>query len=73
MHKAHIRDIDRARQQGVIDDGEAAQLRETAAAVAAAIAVDDFAPEELTRHDAGQLQGDMSSPAQPKARPTAAE
>jgi len=34
---------------------------------------DDFAPEELTRHDTGQLQGDMPSPAQPKARPTAAE
>jgi acyl-CoA dehydrogenase len=73
MHQARIRDIDQARQQGLIDDGEAAQLRETAAAVAAAIAVDDFAPEELTHHDAGQLQGDMSSPAQPKARPTAAE
>jgi acyl-CoA dehydrogenase len=48
MHKAHVRDIDKARAQGLITDAEAEQLRAAAAAVAAAIAVDDFAPSELS-------------------------
>jgi acyl-CoA dehydrogenase len=48
LHKAHIRDIDGARSQGLITDSEAQQLRAAASAVAAAIAVDDFAPSELS-------------------------
>src|SRR5262249_60994505 len=48
MHKAHVRDIDAARAQGLITDAEAEKLRAAASAVAAAIAVDDFAPSELS-------------------------
>jgi acyl-CoA dehydrogenase len=68
MHQAHIRDIDKAQQQSVINDGEAAQLHAAAQAVAAAVAVDDFAPEELSPQRA---LGDELSQAMP--RPTAAE
>jgi acyl-CoA dehydrogenase len=73
MNKAHVRDIDQARKQGLINDSEATQLKETAAAVATAIAVDDFTAEELTHHDADHAQGDKSSPAQKQSRPAAAE
>ncbi len=60
MHAARVRDIDQALKQRTITADEAAQLKEAADAVAAAIAVDDFAPEELTGHDAFH-QGDESS------------
>jgi acyl-CoA dehydrogenase len=73
MNKARVHDLDQARKQGVINDGEAAQLKETAAAVAAAIAVDDFTAEELTHHDANHAQGDRPSPAQKRPRPAAVE
>jgi acyl-CoA dehydrogenase len=62
MRKARVRDIGQAERQRTIDAAEAAQLREAAEAVAAAIAVDDFAPQELTSRGACQ-QGDVSSPA----------
>jgi acyl-CoA dehydrogenase len=62
MHKARIRDIEQAEKQRTVNAAEAAQLREAAEAVAAAIAVDDFAPEELTSRGASQ-QGEVSSPA----------
>jgi acyl-CoA dehydrogenase len=68
LHKAHIRDIDKARQQGLINDAEAGELRAAAAAVAAAVAVDDFAAEELSPRRA---LGDVLS--QAMSRPTAAE
>jgi acyl-CoA dehydrogenase len=68
MHRANIRDIDTARQQGAINDVEAAQLHAAAQAVAAAVAVDDYAPEELSLR---QALGDVRSQAMP--RPTAAE
>ncbi len=48
MHAAHVRDIDQAVKQRTITADEAAQLKAAAEAVSAAIAVDDFAPEELT-------------------------
>ena len=48
MHAARVRDIDQAVKQGTINADEAAKLKAVADAVAAAIAVDDFAPEELT-------------------------
>jgi len=73
MNKAHVHDIDQARKQNLINESEAAQLRDTAAVVAAAIAVDDFTAEELTHHDANHAQGDRSSPAQKRPRPAAAE
>ena len=68
MHRAHVRDIEAARRQNVINDIEAAALHAAAQAVAQAVAVDDFAPEEITRR---QSLGDMPSQAMP--RPTAAE
>ena len=71
MHRANIRDIEPARQKGIINDAEAAQLRIAAQAVAAAVAVDDFAPEELS---ARRASGDvLSQPITPLSRPTAAE
>ena len=48
MHAAGIRDIAQAVQQHTINADEATQLKAAAEAVTAAIAVDDFAPEELT-------------------------
>jgi acyl-CoA dehydrogenase len=68
MRKARVRDIDKAREQGLINDSEAAELRAAAEAVAAAVAVDDFPPEALSRR---QSQGDVLS--QTMSRPTAAE
>jgi acyl-CoA dehydrogenase len=73
MHEARIRDIDQAHRQNIITGDEAEQLREVEKAVAAAIAVDDFAADELSRHDADHNQGDRPSPAQTRRRPTAAE
>ena len=52
MHHAHVREVDDARRQGLITEAEASELRATEEAVAAAIAVDDFAPEELAPRQA---------------------
>lgn len=68
MHTARVRDIDRAVEQGTITAAEAEQLKQAAAAVSAAVAVNDFAAEELTSR--GAKKGDVSSKA--KARRTAA-
>ena len=68
LHQAHVRDIDKARQQGLINDAETGELQAAAAAVAAAVAVDDFATEELSPRRA---LGDVLS--QAMSRPTAAE
>jgi acyl-CoA dehydrogenase len=62
MHAARIRDIDQALKQRMINEAEAAQLKDAAEAVAAAIAVDDFSPEELTARGAAH-KGDVSSQA----------
>lgn len=48
MNTVRVRGIDQAVKQGTINADEAAQLKAAADAVSAAIAVDDFAPEELT-------------------------
>jgi acyl-CoA dehydrogenase len=51
MRKAHVRDVDKAFRDGLINEAEANELHAAAEAVAAAVAVDDFAPEELSpRH-----------------------
>jgi acyl-CoA dehydrogenase len=50
LRKAHVHDADQARAQGLINESEAAQLAALAKAVADVINVDDFAPEELTKH-----------------------
>ncbi len=80
MHTAHVRDIDQAVEQRTITAAEAAELKAAADAVAAAIAVNDFAPEELTSRGASN-KGDVSSqatsqpPSQatPQPQPEAAE
>jgi acyl-CoA dehydrogenase len=61
MRTAKVRDIDQAVKQRTISAEEAASLRAAAEAVSAAIAVDDFAPEELTAR--GAHKGDASSQA----------
>jgi acyl-CoA dehydrogenase len=61
MQTARVRDIDQAVKQRTITAEEATKLRAAAEAVAAAIAVDDFAPEELTGRRTHQ--GEMSSQA----------
>jgi acyl-CoA dehydrogenase len=68
MHAARLRDIDAAAQQGTITAAEAAQLKAAADAVAAAIAVNDFAPEELTSRGAAN-KGAVSSQATSRAIP----
>ncbi len=72
MHAARVRDIDQAVQQRTITADEAAQLRATAVAISAAIAVNDFAPEELTSRGSSN-KGDVSSQATSHPRPAAAE
>jgi acyl-CoA dehydrogenase len=78
MHDAHLRDIGEAAARGIITADEAAALKTAAEAVSAAIAVNDFAPEELTSRGAKTAaskpasQGDEPSRANPQ-RPAAAE
>ncbi len=62
MHAARVRDVEQALKQHTINEAEAAQLKDAAEAVSAAVAVDDFAPEELTARSAAH-KGDVSSPA----------
>jgi acyl-CoA dehydrogenase len=57
MRAAHVREIDQGVKQGTINADEAAQLRKAAEAVAAAIAVDDFAPEEFAAHRSAKGEG----------------
>lgn len=70
MHDAHIRDIGEAEKRGIITADDATTLRAVAEAVSAAIAVNDFAPEELTSR--GAKKGDVPSRTNPQ-RPAAAE
>jgi len=73
MQAVRVRDVDQALKQRTINDEEAAQLKQAADAVAAAIAVDDFAPEELTGRGAAH-EGDVSLPTlQAKREATADE
>jgi acyl-CoA dehydrogenase len=71
MHAARVRDIDEAVVQRTITADEAAQLKAAADAVAAAVAVDDFAPEELTAR--GANKEDVSSQPISQPHPQAAE
>ena len=72
MRGARLHDVDAAQRQGVINAQEALQLKSTAEAVAAVIAVDDFAPEELSARGA-QRKGDVPSPAKSPTHSAAAE
>jgi acyl-CoA dehydrogenase len=58
LHKARIRDWREARDRGFIDDEDIRALEAADAAVAKAIAVDDFAPEELIRRHAAHTIAD---------------
>jgi acyl-CoA dehydrogenase len=71
LHKWRVRDVNEARKQGLINDAEVAELNAAAEAVSAAVAVDDFAPEEIAPRVAKSAQGDV--PSQTLRRPTAAE
>ncbi len=62
MRAARVRDIDQAVSQRTIGADDAARLKSAADAVAAAIAVDDFAPEELAARGTFH-KGEGSSPA----------
>jgi acyl-CoA dehydrogenase len=73
MHRANIRDVEEARRRNVINDAEAAQLRAAAEAIAAAVAVDDFSPQELSARGAKEYQAMGDLPSQPMPRPAAAE
>ncbi len=67
MRAARLRDVDVAKAQHTIDADEAAKLEAATEAVAAAIAVDDFAPEELISRGATN-KADMPPNATPPAR-----
>jgi acyl-CoA dehydrogenase len=56
LKKQHIRNWREAQTRGLIDAREISALEAAEKAIAAVIAVDDFAPEDLTRHDAAAAQ-----------------
>ena len=70
MRAARLRDIDHALDAGTINAEEVAQLLAAAEAVSAAIAVDDFSPQELASRGAAKNGG---VPSQAKAHRPAAE
>ena len=70
MHAVRVRDIDKALAESIITASEAAELKSAAESVSAAIAVNDFSPQELASRGATK-NGDVSS--QAKARRPAAE
>jgi acyl-CoA dehydrogenase len=73
LRQAHVHDIAAARQRGLITDAEADQLKAVQLAIAAVVAVDDFAPEELSPRRAARAQGDVSSPTTTPFQSNAAE
>jgi len=76
MHAARVREVDQAVKQRTITADEAAKLKAAAAAVAAAVAVDDFAPEELTSRGAlhkGDQPSQATSQPTPPTPPTTSE
>jgi acyl-CoA dehydrogenase len=72
MRSAHVHDVTTAENKRVITSDEAAQLRIAADAAASVIAVDDFAPEELSPRSAS-TKGDVSSRTKTWPPATAAE
>ncbi|MFZ3350418.1 MAG: acyl-CoA dehydrogenase [Xanthobacteraceae bacterium] len=69
MHAARVRDIDQAVAQRTITADEATQLNAAAEAVAAAIAVDDFSPEELAARGANKEDVSSQTISQPAPQP----
>jgi acyl-CoA dehydrogenase len=51
LRKQHIRDWRTAQKRGLLTPSEIEALKAADRAIAEVIAVDDFAPEALTRHD----------------------
>jgi acyl-CoA dehydrogenase len=73
LQQAHVHDIAEARRRGLINDAEADQLKAVQLAVAAVVAVDDFAPEEISPRRAARAQGDVPSPTATRLQSNAAE
>ncbi|HLH97793.1 MAG TPA: acyl-CoA dehydrogenase [Xanthobacteraceae bacterium] len=73
LRRAHVRDIDAARQRGLINDAEADQLKAVQLAIAAVVAVDDFPAEALAPRRAMRAEGDVSSPTATQFQSNAAE
>ena len=71
MRVARVRDRDTAVAQRTITRDEAAKVKAAADAVAAAIAVNDFAPEELTsRGKASKGEKSFQATSQATSQPT---
>jgi acyl-CoA dehydrogenase len=64
MRSAHAYDVAKALSQRTITAEEAERLKSAAEAVSAVVAVDDFAPEELT-HQHGTNKDDRGEPPSP--------
>jgi acyl-CoA dehydrogenase len=64
LRNANVRDVDAALAQRLITAAEAGQLRAAADAVAAAIAVDDFAPEDLAPRQTSDAAAADAAPLQ---------
>ena len=65
-------DVHTALERGLITDAEAAQLKALQEAVSAVIAVDDFAPEDISAL-ARNIQGEKPSQPKPRRAEAAAE
>ena len=70
LKKQHIRNWRDAQKRNLIDAKEVAALEAAEKAIAAVIAVDDFAAEELTRHDAPDRDA-AKAPQTAKVQPSA--
>jgi acyl-CoA dehydrogenase len=73
LRQAHVRDVDTARERGLINEAEADQLKAVQLAVAAVVAVDDFPAEALSPRPATRPQGEVSSPSATPFQSNAAE
>lgn len=72
MKALGVRDPEIARERGFITQAEHEQLKKAAEAVSAVVAVDDFAPEEVSALYKQHAKGDAPSPQKPKQRRTKA-
>jgi acyl-CoA dehydrogenase len=67
LRQAHVHDIAEARRRGLINDAEADQLKAVQLAIAAVVAVDDFAAEEISPRRQGDVPSPTTTPFQSKA------
>jgi len=61
LRKLHVRDWRTAEKKGLLTPSEVEALKAADKAIAEVIAVDDFAPDELTRHDASATQQSVAA------------